>query len=264
MNNIILYIFIFIFGLIIGSFLNVVIWRLHKEESILTKTRSYCVKCRHKLGIRDLVPLFSFIFLRGKCRFCKKKISWQYPLVELTTGILFVLVILKYSIFNIQYLFDCNSVLLIIKGWVFACFLIIIFVYDLKYYLILDKVTVPAMILAVVLNLILGIIWWKLLLAAIIGGGFFWLQYVISKGKWVGGGDIRLGVLMGLMLAWPQIITALFFAYVTGAIIGVGLITVKKKTMKSAVPMGTFLTIGTVIALLYGEQVLNWYLNFLY
>jgi len=261
MNVYILYIFIFIFGLIIGSFLNAVIWRLYKEESILTKTRSYCIKCRHKLGIRDLVPLFSFVFLRGKCRFCRKKISWQYPLVELTTGILFLLIFIKYWS---GCLTDWQVSLQIISGWVFISFLIVIFVYDLKYYLILDKITVPAMILAVILNLILGIVWWKLLLAAIIGGGLFWFQYVISKGKWVGGGDIRLGILMGLMLAWPQIITALFFAYVTGAIIGVGLILSKRKTMKSAVPMGTFLTIGTVIALLYGEQILDWYVRLLY
>lgn len=262
MNVYILYFFIFIFGLIIGSFLNAVIWRLHKEESILTKTRSYCVKCQHKLGIRDLVPLFSFIFLCGKCRFCKEKISWQYPLVELATGILFVLVVGARHTLFLQ--FDFFDWMTVVANWVFISFLIIIFVYDLKYYLILDKITIPAIILALVFNLILGVVWWKLLLAIIMGGGFFWLQYVVSQGKWVGGGDIRLGILMGAMLFWPNILIALFFSYVIGSLVGVGLILAKKKTMKSAVPMGTFLTVGTVITLLYGEQMLNWYVQFLY
>ena len=142
-----------------------------------------------------------------------------------------------------------------------SAFLIIVFIYDLKYYLILDVVVIPAAILAFIFNMLLGVNPLSMLLAAVVGGGFFLIQYVVSKGKWIGGGDIRLGFLMGIILGWPQILTALFIAYVLGSLISVGLLLFSKKHMSDKVPFGTFLAIATFLTMLYGQQLVHWYMN---
>lgn len=255
-------IIVFIFGLIIGSFLNVVIWRMHARESILTG-RSHCPKCRHVLGPLELIPIFSFLIQRGKCRHCGKKISWQYPIVEVATGVLFLLVYLPYDLRLTTYNF-----FLLAREWFVISALIVIFVYDLKYYLIPDKIIHPAATIVIItLPLIYDgeISWWGLLgpiVAAILGGGFFLVQYIISKGEWIGGGDIKLGALMGLILGVGGLGVALFFSYVVGAIIGLILVVGKIKTMKSQVPFGTFLAAATVFSMFWGEKILQWYLNF--
>ena len=143
------YILIFILGLIVGSFLNVVIIRLNNGKKIVN-SRSACSSCQQQLKVRDLIPLVSFIMSRGKCRYCHKPISWQYPLVELAAAVLFVLV--TYNIFGwispaISF-YNFNIILLWARNLIFVCFLIIIFVYDFRWYLILDLVTIPAMIVA--------------------------------------------------------------------------------------------------------------------
>jgi len=260
-------IFIFVFGLAIGSFLNSIIWRLYKNESFLLG-RSSCPKCRHALGIRDLIPLLSFLIQRGKCRYCGKNISWQYPLVELITGILFVLVFLKYFSPNliIQNKNWNLEIVYFFRDLFFVSILIIIFIYDLKYYLIPDKIIIPTLIFILLFNLILILFggeatksFLNLFLAGLIGSGFFLIQFLISKGRWIGGGDIRLGLMIGLMLGWPSIITTLVIAYILGAIIGIILIILGLKKMKSMVPFGPFLSLATLITLLYGEKILEWY-----
>ena len=256
-----MFIIVFIFGLVLGSFLNVVIWRTHAKESILTG-RSHCPKCRHVLGPAELVPVFSFILQRGKCRHCGKPISWQYPLVELATAVLFLIAYLPYDLRLTAYNF-----FLLARTWFVIATLIVIFVYDLKYYLILDKFIYPAaIVVAATLPFIYGggLSWWKIfdpLIAAVIGGGFFLLQYLISKGKWIGGGDIRMGALMGLILGIKELFVALFFAYTIGAIFGLVLIAVKKKTMKSELPLGPFLVAGALVAMFWGMEILKWYLG---
>jgi prepilin signal peptidase PulO-like enzyme (type II secretory pathway) len=165
--------------------------------------------------------------------------------------------------------------------WIIACFLIVIFVYDLKHYIILDKVIYPAIIIAFFYKIGIfaqdsGIlrfaqddqmlnIWsiFNPVLAAFLAAGFFFAIVAISKGKWMGAGDIKLGFLMGLILGYPQILTGLFLSFLFGAIIGIGLIILKKKTLKSEVPFGPFLVTGTFIAMFWGQQILNWYLGFL-
>ncbi|MFA5021900.1 MAG: prepilin peptidase [Patescibacteria group bacterium] len=244
--------FIFILGLIVGSFLNVVILRLGTKKSFFTG-RSQCPCCGKKIAAYDNIPLVSFILLRGHCRNCKKNISWQYPLIELLTAFIFVWFSLRFGL-TAQFLIYS----------IFSSFLIVIFVYDLKNYLILDQITIPAMVIAFFSSLYLGLGLGNIILAAIIGSGFFALQYFISKGKWVGDGDIRLGALMGLMLGWKFLLVALFLAYIIGSIFGLTLILVGKKKMSSAVPFGPFLTLGTFIALIYGQSILNWYFNLLY
>lgn len=250
-SSLIFYIDIFLvvlLGFALGSFLNAVIYRLHVGVSFL-KGRSYCPRCKHDLSIKDLLPVVSFLALRGKCRYCKKPISWQYPLVELSTTILLLLLYINFSISASFFVY-----------LVYTCFLIVIFVYDLRYYLILDRVSIPALVLALVLSLTvlkIGII--SIALGMLIGGGFFFLQFVISRGKWIGGGDVRLGIVMGAMLGWQYLLVALFAAYILGSIIGIGLVVFGNKRWKSQVPFGTFLAASTFLTFLFGDPVIVMY-----
>lgn len=244
--------FIFFSGLAIGSFLNVVIFRLGKNKSFFWG-RSACPKCNKKIAWFDNLPVISFIWLRGRCRQCQNKISWQYILVELATAIIFTWL---YFSFGLSVKFLATAL--------FSCFLLVIFVYDLKHRLILDQVTLPAMAFGFLANLYLGLGFWNLILAAVIGSSFFALQFFVSQGRWVGGGDIRLGALMGFMLGWKFLLVALFLAYVGGSIVGLALIGLKRKEMSSAIAFGPFLTLATFITLIYGSSLLSWYLNLLY
>lgn len=241
---------IFLFGLVVGSFLNVVICRLYSGQSLIWPG-STCPNCKKPIAWYDNIPLFSFVWLEGKCRHCRKKISWQYPAVEFVTALIFVWLYLIFGL-SIQLPFLM----------IFSSFLVVIFIHDFKHCVILDKVTIPAMVFALVANLYLGYAWSDLLLGAIIGGGFFGLQYFLSKGKWIGDGDIRLGVVMGLMLGWQLLIVALFLAYLVGAIFGTLLIILGKKKISSTIPFGTFLSLATFFTFLYGWQILGWYIGF--
>lgn len=250
----------FITGLVIGSFLNCLIWRLHKKKSILG--RSMCTKCKKTIRWYDNIPLLSFIILRGKCRHCGKLISWQYPAVELATGILFATAFLlnPYSL-STQV---PNYLIITLKSWFIISVMTIIFIYDLKWYLILDIITLPACLIVFILNLATGQNWQNLLISGIIGAGFFLLQFVVSNGKWIGGGDIRLGLLMGLALGWPMVLVAIFIAYIIGSFIGIILLILKKKSFGSKIPLGIFLSTATVITMFWGEAILRWYLNLIY
>ena len=274
-----IYFFIFLLGLAVGSFLNCIIYRLEIGESFL-KGRSYCPHCKHILNWPDLIPVFSFLILKGKCRYCSQKISWQYPLVELATAIIFLT--LYYNFFTMVNLLQFIFLLAI------SCFLIIIFVYDLKHYIIPDKIIYPAIAIALIYQLFRI---WNLhplcgypvsnfaphffksggsnfrmlanpLLSAILAGLFFLIIVLISRGKWMGVGDIKLAFLIGLILGFPKILVALFLAFLIGAIIGLGLVISGKKTLKSEVPFGPLLVTGTFIAMFFGQQIVNWYLHF--
>jgi len=256
-------ILVFIFGLMIGSFLNCFILRLHNGKSMLG--RSVCPKCKKQINWYDNIPILSFVILRGKCRFCKKKISWQYPVVELITGLLFTMAFLinfQFSIFNFQFLLI--DFLRLFKSWFLISVMIIIFIYDLRWYLILDKIIIPSSIIIFILNLFLGFSWINLLISAIIGSSFFLIQFLISKGRWIGGGDIRMGALMGFALGWPYVILAIFLAYFIGSIVGIGLIVFKNKSWGSQVPLGVFLSVSTVIVMFFGDLILKSYYNLLF
>jgi len=246
---------IFVFGTISGSFLNCVIYRLEKGENFL-KGRSYCPHCKHILDWRDLIPIFSFFILKGRCRYCQKKISWQYPLVELATGIIFL------SIFNFlpHQKFGGGFNLII------ACFLILIFVYDLKHYIIPDKIIYPAIIFALIFNFQFLIsnqfsIFNNTILSAFGAAAFFLFMVLISHEKWMGIGDVKLAFLMGLFLGFPNILVTLFLAFLIGAVAGLILIASGKKTLKSEIPFAPFLVTSTFLALFFGQKILDWYLN---
>jgi len=253
--EIIFSLFLFIFGLVIGSFLNCVIYRLEVKQSFV-KGRSYCPHCKHQLSWKDLIPLLSYITLGGRCRYCKKIISVQYPAVELLTGLLFLLS------FNADHIVRSSYLLITIS------FFIILFVFDLKHYIIPDKVVLPAIIVALAYNtfsLVTGdfsfLYFMKLFWAGFIPAFVFFLIFVFSQGKWIGFGDIKLVLLMGLFLGPNRVLVALFLAFTLGAIIGLGLVIGTKKNMRSEIPFGPFLISGTLIALFWGNQIINWYLS---
>jgi len=246
--------FIFLFGLAIGSFLNMAIWRLYTHESFLGRSR--CTVCHHIIPWCDNIPLFSYLFLKGTCRYCKKHISYQYPLIELATAVLFML-----AYWSLGGVYNTVTSLELLRLFFFISILIIIFVYDFRWYLILDIVTIPAIVAAYILNLFLGMNWLMMLIAGTLGGGFFLLQYVLSKGTWIGGGDIRLGALMGVMLGYPHIITVLMVSYLMGGIFAIPLLVTGKKQFGDKLPFGTFLTVATIITLLTGDSLWQWYIS---
>lgn len=249
--------FVFMFGAVIGSFLNAVLWRLHTGESFV-KGRSYCPSCEHALSAKDLVPIVSWLILGGRCRYCRKGISASYLLIELATGLLFVAA--AYSVFSAD---GASAVGLagLLFTWYLLATLVLIFVFDLRHMLILRAVTVPATVLALAGNLALGANPLSLGIGMLLGGGIFWLQYVLSKGKWIGGGDIQLGILMGAMLGWRHTLAAVFLAYIVGAFYGVIVLASGRKEWKSEIPFGTFLSAATAAMLLWGERIIGWYLG---
>lgn len=249
MLDLFLNIFIFILGLMVGSFLNSVVYRLEVGKSFL-RGRSICPKCKHELAWFDLIPIFSYIFLVGKCRYCKDRISAHYPIVELITGILFLSVFLMGGLV-LETLFN----LIIIS------FLIVIFIFDLKHYIIPDRIVYAAIIVS-----ILWLIYTKADLLSVgyalsASFGFFMILVLVSKGRWMGMGDVKLAFFMGLFLGWPNVLVALFSAFLIGSIAGLFLIFRGKKSISSEVPFGPFLVAGTFIALFEGEKLMNWYLN---
>jgi len=260
-------IFIFLFGLSVGSFLNVVICRLETKEPILF-SRSHCPHCGAVLKWSDLIPLVSFILTWGRCRYCRQRISYQYPLVELVTGLLFLIIFNQFPISSLAITTHAYQILDNFFYLIIISFLIVIFVYDLKHYLISDKVVYPAIIISLLYLFIINIgdklpIWelisqvYNPFLSAILASGFFLSLVLISKGKWMGLGDVKLAFLMGLVLGWPNILIALFLAFMSGAIVGIFLIVLGKKGLKSQIPFGPFLSASTALVLLYGYQLID-------
>lgn len=234
------------------------IMRLRSEEGGILKGRSHCVKCQHPLSKWDLIPLFSWLFLRGQCRYCRKPISFQYPLVEFIMGAMFVSAYVASVLVGEESLFYLFWLLLIFFSFT------ILFIYDLLYMELPDEVSLPAIVVLFGFTFLeFTPSWQDALIGAAIPLGFFGIQYLISRGMWIGEGDFRLGILMGLILGWKLTIVALFVGYILGASVGVYVLANKSKNMSSQLPFGPFLILGTVIGLFVGEGILEWYLGFL-
>ena len=254
-------ILVIISGLIVGSFLNSLIYRLQESQDIksLFKERSHCPQCKKTLGFWDLIPLASFILLSAKCRYCKKPISLQYPLVEISAALLFLLIFLQFSI-------TWQALI-----WaIIVSILLVVFVYDILHKEMPVFLVWMGILFAIVLVLIkiymsgVGFAWLSaldFLYGGLALGGFLGLLVLISWEKWMGIGDIWLGLMIGLLLGFKISIVALFSAFVIGAIISLILIATKKKSIKDQVPFAPFLIMGLLIALIWGEQILRWYLS---
>lgn len=254
-------------GLIVGSFLNVVVYRVNLAENLVTG-RSYCPHCKNKIRWYDNIPVLSFLVLRAQCRDCQGKISWQYPLVEIFTGLMFAAVAWKF--FNVADVATWTATSFYLGA---VSFLIAIFVYDWLFLEIPGLVLWPAIGWTIAFNLIfdwsrlslgsnlLNIATYSGTLAAFTAFMFFFLLVAVSKEKWMGMGDAYLVILLGLIVGWPNILLALMLAFSIGAIIGIVLIALKKKKMDSQIPFGPFLVAGTFIAIFFSESIISWYIG---
>ena len=257
-----IYVFIFLLGLCVGSFLNVLIYREASEgvKGITPlgcdRNRSFCDHCKKQILWYDNIPLLSYFLLKGKCRFCHKKISFQYPLVEFLTAVQFVWIyflVQKNLIFFSQFEGFYSFVVLAVWLILGACFLTI-FIADMKYQIIPDTAVFFG-ILAAFLKLLVdyrytGMLDFSVFLSGFLSALFFLSLIVVTKGKGMGFGDVKLGLLIGLVLGFPKILVALFFAFLTGAVVGVILVLTGSKKLKSKIAFGPFLVAGTIFALL--------------
>ena len=238
---------LFLLGLAFGSFANAVIWRLHQQEkskdkklSIL-KGRSMCPSCNHKLTANDLVPVLSWLELRGKCRYCNKKISIQYPIVELSTVVVFVV---SYVFWPLQ--LDVGGYMQLFVWLVIAELLIILLVYDLKWMVLPNRIVFPLIVISVIYSVILSINTDNYItgvIGALILFGFFYVMFQLSDGRWIGGGDVKLGLALGLIVGGPlNAVLLLFIASLLGSFVSVPLL-LKGAGAKTKVPFGPFLII---------------------
>lgn len=244
-----LYILAFIYGAVIGSFLNVCIYRIPIKESIVT-SRSHCMKCNNKIKWYDLVPLVSYIVLRGKCRYCLEKISIQYPLIELLNGCGYVLII-YYKGINLQSILFCLT----------FSVLIVISIIDIKTFEIPLELNLTLFVIGVVMALYN----YKDIANHIIGffvvSAFLYVLFVLTKGRGMGGGDIKLMAAAGLILGWKPIILALVLACIIGSLIHLSLMFFLKK--ERVLAFGPYLATGIVIAIIYGEDLIKMYINYI-
>lgn len=236
-------------GLIMGSFLSMLIPRLHHGDHGIVLGRSKCMHCESTLRAWDLIPLFSYLLMGGKSRCCREKIILWYPAIELVTAL---------SLGGLTLIFT-DPAEWALHAFFFAV-LIFIFFYDLRFQEIHDIVMIPAIILALIFNMWLGDMQ-SIAFGALFGFTFFALQYFLSKGRWVGAGDMRIGAFMGAMLGMELLPVALIGSYILGSMVSVYLIFVKKVGKRATIALGPFLSTGTVIAFFWGEQMINWYVN---
>ena len=273
-------IFSFLIGTCFGSFLNCLVYRLSKKRTILG--RSFCPKCLHKLSWSENIPLFSFFFLKGKCKHCHQSISWQYPLIELAVGLLFAIAFARLSLPLVEqsslrdfaFIFSIKTILSLFIQWFIFFILIFIFIYDLRYQEIELIVLWPAIAVVLLSSILKGTIFQEGLfilkqpffISLLIGTSFFLLQYLITKGKGIGLGDVWVGIFMATILVQPKnLCIALFSAYVIGALVGLFLLIFYAKSgkykLKTKIPLAPFLVLGTFIAIFWGEKIINFYLS---
>jgi leader peptidase (prepilin peptidase)/N-methyltransferase len=242
-----------ILGAMIGSFLNVCIYRLPKEESIIWP-RSHCPACKKTIRFYDNIPLISYLLLRGRCRYCKGPISIQYPLVEGVTALSSLFLFMKFGP-SLSYLFY----------FAFVAALIAITVIDLHHQIIPDGISLPGIGVGLLASLVIPqITFFNSLMGILLGGGSLFLVATlyewIFKREGMGGGDVKLLAMVGAFLGWKPVIVTILLSSLIGSITGILIMILKGKDFKYAIPFGPFLSLGAVIALFYGENLIRWYL----
>lgn len=292
----------FVLGCSVGSFINVVVQRTNRGESI--KGRSHCEFCDKVLSPNDLFPLISFILLKGKCRYCHTKLSPQYWIIELVTGIIFATIYWLTSNNLFDQIDQLNNAIHItyygiwiplIYFYIVITSLIILFITDWKYGMLYDKIVIPT-ILFVLLYKVIVVTYYYLsmylklnstelgkyfleaglannlainastnLVYTVIGSIgialFFLVLIIITRGRGMGGGDLKLGFLIGLLSGWPNMLISIFIGFLTGAIASCILLLVRKKQIGQTIPFGPFLIIGCVLVMFFGNQLFGWYIH---
>lgn len=247
-------ILIFIYGLLIGSFLNVCIYRIPREESIIFPS-SHCPNCGTSLKWYDLVPVLSYIFQKGKCRYCGGEISQQYPIVELLNAIMYLFIYLQFG-FTLEFLFYA----------IIFSILIIITVIDLQHMIIPDSLVIAIFIFTIIYKLLNYILYRQSpelinsILGLVLSILLFLLIIIISKGG-MGGGDATLIGVLGFILGIKGIFLAIYLSFIQGAIISIFLLIMKIKNRKDPIPFGPFIILGFLIVVFWGESLINWYKN---
>ncbi len=241
---------VFVLGTILGSFLNVVIYRLPRGLSIV-RPASRCPHCGAAIRPVDNIPLLSFLILRGRCRVCRAPIGWRYPAVETAAGILLAALWLRFA--------QSGAWTALVAGSVFSLALLAVFFIDLDHQIVPNAITYPGLVVGLLLAIPQGVLV-SSVIAAAAAGGFFLIVAMASRGG-MGGGDIKLAAMMGAFLSWPAIALALLVAFVLGAAAGVLLIAAKKRSRKDPIPFGPSLAVGGVLALFASGAILRWYLG---
>jgi len=284
--NFFFYLLLFIFGLAAGSFLNVITLRYQPAQKILDKKiiggRSHCPICLKTLAWYELIPIFSFFLQRGKCRSCGHKISLQYPLVEILSGLIFVFVPLSLLSSSISHWSFNQWLIVIVWLLIFALFLLLSII-DLRHSIIPNQINLTLGILGLILMIInnyynkfgflrgsfLGYyavifglrenIWINYSVAALLGMVIFGVIILLSRGKAMGLGDFKLIAALGLVFGWPDVSMVMFLAFVIGALISIVFLIRKKKKMRDAIPFGPFLVIGAALTFFFGYQIIGAY-----
>ncbi len=254
-----------LFGLAVGSFLNAWIWRIKEGGRSVAEGRSVCPSCEHVLGLSDLVPVFSWLALGGKCRYCQVNISIQYPVVEIITSAAFALSAVWWP-FSLAGLTDW---LLFIVWLLITALFIALAVYDTKWYL-LPSALMRKLVILTILWLILysfyGASLEDWLISPVFGAGlafgFFYLIYILGRGQWMGGGDVKLVFVLGLLVGLQATIVGLFLSFVSGALVGMALIASNIKNREDMVPFGPFLIAGFWLAFFFADDLYSWYMSF--
>ena len=264
-----------VFGLAFGSFINALVWRVHEQsrpkkkrvasdsELSIYRGRSMCPHCQHTLAWYDLLPVVSWALLRGKCRYCHKPISAQYPIVELTTAGLFT----SSYVFWPFALVGAVSYLLFGLWLVCLVMLVALAVYDLRWMLLPNRIVFPLTAVSVVYAGLSAVVAddpkQSILLSVVsllIAGGIFYVLFQISAGKWIGGGDVKIGFALGLLLGLPQFaFLMLFLASIIGIVVSLPTIIFKKVGLKGQIPFGPALIVATVVVKLFGASIITWY-----
>ena len=245
--TIFLYIVIFLYGIVIGSFLNVCIYRLPKKENIV-KVRSHCMNCGYQLKWYDLIPLFSYLFLRGRCRKCGENISIQYPVIEALNGVLYLIIFAEYGL-SVETLLYCL---------LFSA-LVTLSVIDFRTYEIPLGINIFILALGLIRIVTDYTNWPQYVIGLFLVSGFLFVIYWVTHGRGIGGGDVKLMAACGLLLGWQLILTG----FVAGCIIGsvVHLLRMKLSGEGHVLAMGPYLSVGVMLAVLWGEKFLVWYLS---
>lgn len=265
MHGTMLFVAAFLFGSVIGSFLNVCIYRIPRRLSIVVPS-SRCPLCNNHIQPRDNIPLLSYILLKGKCRFCKERISFEYPLVEFLNAVLYVIILWR---FGPQF----SGVLLIY--FIFVSSLIIITFIDLEHQIIPNVITLPGIVLSLIFGSMIlpdpfsigdPLRFNASIAGILLGGGLFYaigvLGTAVFKKEAMGGGDIKMMAMIGGFLGWKGVVLTTFLGSLLGSIVGISLIMIKGRKWGSKIPFGPYLAFGAIVTLLLGQKLLMWYLHF--
>ncbi len=248
------YIFVFAFGAVVGSFLNVCIYRLPKDESVVFPP-SHCPNCGFKIPFYDNIPILSYLLLAGKCRSCKAPISIQYPLVELINALLTLFLFMR---FGLSFAF--------LVLFIFCSAMVVITFIDLEHQIIPDVISLPGIVLGFVFSFFIPQLGWLNSLIGIVAGGgsLLLVAYgyeLIAKKEGMGGGDIKLLAMMGAFFGWKAIPFIVFVSSLVGSVIGITVMLIQKKDSKLAIPFGPFLALGAILYIFFGRQAIHWYLS---